>query len=224
MQRELHDHYFKLAKREGYLSRAAYKLIEIDDRRNVLAKGDRVLDCGCAPGSWVQVAAQRVGPNGCVLGIDLQAVEHHFHEDNVRIVRGDLVETSAEALSDGAAFDVVLSDMAPSTSGDRSIDHHGSVRLCLAVLDRCPALLRSGGNAVIKIFEGEAYPDVLERMKSLFEKVRGFKPKASRSDSTEMYLIGHGYRSGSAQQSKVDEVRATLPSRKPKPKSGWKRS
>jgi 23S rRNA (uridine2552-2'-O)-methyltransferase len=193
-RRDLHDHYFRQAKREGYLSRAAYKLIEIDDRKKLLRRGDRVLDCGCAPGSWLQVAAKRVGPRGRVVGIDLQPCAASARSSNVTILQGDLREVDPEKLLEiaGGRFDVVLSDMAPSTSGDRTIDHHQSIRLCEAVLDLSGAVLRPGGKLAMKVFEGEAYPELLQRMRGMFERVKGFKPPASRSVSTEMYVIAEG--------------------------------
>jgi 23S rRNA (uridine2552-2'-O)-methyltransferase len=194
MARKIHDHYFLEAKREGYRSRAAYKLIEIDDRRRILARGDRVLDCGAAPGSWLQVASTRVGPGGVVVGVDPTAIDVRL--PNVRVMKGYLADFTDEQLraEAGGAFDVVLSDMAPSTSGDPSGDHHRSVRLVHELLDRAPALLREGGRLVAKVFEGEAYPELLARMKATFAEMKGFKPKASRSESREMFVIGRGYR------------------------------
>lgn len=202
-QRELHDFYFKEAKREGYCSRAAYKLIEIDDRRKILGKGDRVLDCGAAPGSWLQVASQRVGSRGVVVGVDLTPIRPPDRGGNVRVVTGDLREIPSEALlaqafgaspPPGARFDVILSDMAPSTTGDRTIDHHQSARLAGAALERCPDLLARGGHLVVKVLEGEAYPDLLSACRAAFDTVKGFKPKASRSASTEMYIVAKGFR------------------------------
>lgn len=214
MQRDVQEHYFRKAKQEGYLSRAAYKLIELDDRRKLLRKGDRVLDCGCAPGSWLQVAAKRVGSEGQVVGIDLKPITGNF-APNVRIIEGDLTKRNpADLLGELSAFDVILSDMAPSTTGDRTIDHHGSVRLCHAVLDQCDNLLVPGGRAALKVLEGEAYPELLKRAKTMFDKVKGFKPKASRRESTEMYLTADGFQPGAAEAAN-DE----LP-KMPKP-TGW---
>ena len=176
MARELHDHYFREAKREGYLSRAAYKLIEIDTRKGVLRRGDCVLDCGAAPGSWLQVASKRVGPHGLVVGIDRRPIDHVFELDNVRCVHADLEEVETERLlsylaedrrpgpssSAGAAdssgpasgkrFDVILSDLAPDTSGDHTPDHVASTRLCHAVLGRCAASLADGGRLARTVF------------------------------------------------------------------------
>jgi len=237
--REIHDHYFHEAKREGYRSRAAYKLAEIDDRKDIFREGDRVLDCGAAPGSWLQVAARRVGPDGAVVGVDLKPIELNFREPNIATLQADLREIDPAQLLRAAAgddddvrrFDVVLSDMAPGTTGDPRRDHFRSARLCNDLLNRLPDLLREGGNAVIKVFEGETYPDLLERMKSLFGKVKGFKPKASRSESVEMYLVAHGYRGPAAAAAAGDDVDAheladtthPPPPRRNKPAPGWNR-
>lgn len=204
MPREIQDHYFRLAKKHGYHSRAAYKLIEIDDRKHVLATGVAVLDCGAAPGSWTQVALQRIGQRGCVVAVDLQPVRS-ARDARLHVIQGDLTELPtaqllaplAENEPDGAGgsmFDVILSDMAPSTSGDRLVDHYASIRLCESVLDRAGELLRPGGNLVIKVFEGEAYPALLQRCKDLFPAVKGFRPKASRTESTEMFIVATGFR------------------------------
>jgi 23S rRNA (uridine2552-2'-O)-methyltransferase len=220
--REVQDHYFREAKREGYLSRAAYKLIEIDDRKHILRKGDFVLDCGAAPGSWLQVAARRVGPKGMVVGIDLQPIKHRFSEPNVRVIEGDFTATIAQTLlkttkTPDRKFDAALSDMAPNTSGDPSGDHHRSVRLCESLLDACVDLLKPGGNLIMKVFEGEAYPELLKRAASMFDSVKGFKPKASRSESAEMYIVALGFKT----PPKADEDHQAQPERKRS--SGWAR-
>lgn len=225
--REVQDHYFREAKREGYLSRAAYKLIEIDDRKKILSKGDRVLDCGAAPGSWLQVAAKRVGPKGVVVGVDLQPIKHRFNESNIHVVEGDFTTMPRDTLLDSAGdraklFDVILSDMAPSTSGDPSGDHHRSARLCQALLDRCQELLKPGGNLVMKVFEGEAYPELLKGAAGMFESAKGFKPKASRSESAEMYIVAAGFRAPSPTDRNRDDASAHhLPSARPS--VGWSR-
>ncbi len=217
MVRELHDHYFREAKREGYLSRAAYKLIEIDKRKELLQRGDRVLDCGAAPGSWLQVVSKRIGPRGIVVGIDRRPIDHVFDLDNVRCVVADLEEVETERLlgylvddkqhgrssaaataessgpASGKRFDVILSDMAPDTTGDHTADHFASARLCHSVLDRCEALLKEGGHVAMKVFEGESYAELLDRCRALFAKVKGFVPKASRHKSTEIYIIARGF-------------------------------
>ena len=195
MPREVQDHWFREAKRQGYRSRAAFKLAEIDDKRKFLRKGRRVLDLGCAPGSWLQVAAKRVGPSGLVVGIDLQAVTGGFQGSQVHLLQGDVAEIDDAMLSElgldpSQPFDVILSDMAPSTTGNRDTDHYGSMRLCDLVLDMAPARLAVGGDLVIKTFEGPSSKDLVDRMKQMFETVRPAKPKSSRSDSREMFLVG----------------------------------
>lgn len=193
--RKLHDRFFKQAKAEGYLARSAYKLKEIQERKRVLGPGDRVLDLGCAPGAWLQVAAEAVGRRGVVIGVDLTETRHDFGP-NVRPIVGDAYATDPASLVDlaGGRFDVVLSDMAPNTTG--AGDDFVSARLCRRVLEMLPGLLRRGGSLVMKIFEGADYPDVLRETGEMFGEARGFKPKASRDVSREMYVIGTRYRAG----------------------------
>jgi len=244
MARELHDHYFREAKREGYLSRAAYKLIEIDKRKELLQRGDRVLDCGAAPGSWLQVVSKRIGPRGIVVGIDRRQIDHVFELDNVRCVQGDLEEVEAELLlscladgerpgpssaassgpASGERFDVILSDMAPDTTGDHTTDHFASARLCHAVLDRCGSLLAEGGHLAMKVFEGESHAELLDRCRALFEKVKGFVPKASRHKSTEIYIIARGFRGRDAAE--ADHAQRTADHPQPpaqRRSTGWNR-
>lgn len=218
--REVQDHWFREAKREGYRSRAAYKLIEIDDRRNVLRRGDVVLDAGAAPGSWCQVAARRVGPRGRVVGVDLKRMDRHLMPDHVDLVEGDLRAFEPSSLGI-EHFDVMLSDMAPDTTGDTFGDHHRSVRLCHELLDRAGRWLRPGGNLVMKVFEGEAYRDLLDRAGGMFEKSKGFKPKASRGESVEMFVVCLGHRP-EADLDEADDPHALAPPR-PTPKPGWGR-
>lgn len=186
--RDVKDHWFRQAKREGYRSRAAFKLTDIDDRKQILSKGDRVLDCGAAPGSWSQVAARRVGRRGSVVAVDLKAIDPAGLPENVILHEADLREMELDRLG-GDVFDVVLSDMAPDTTGDPFGDHHRSIRLCNDLLDRVPAWLRPGGHLVMKVFEGEAYRDLLVRANGMFGKAKGFKPVASRSESVEMFVV-----------------------------------
>ena len=242
MARELHDHYFREAKREGYLSRAAYKLIEIDTRKGLLRRGDCVLDCGAAPGSWLQVASKRVGPHGLVVGIDRRPIDHVFELDNVRCVEGNLEEVETEELlsylsddnrpgpssaassgsASGKRFDVILSDMAPDTSGDHTADHFASARLCHAVLDRSGDLLVEGGRLAMKVLEGESYAELLARCRVLFENVKGFVPKASRHKSTEIYVIARGFRGRGTAEADLASRATEPPPSPPRPRStGW---
>ena len=212
--REIQDHFFREAKRKGYRSRAAYKLIEIDDRRKVLSKGDLVLDCGAAPGSWLQVASARVGSKGRVLGVDLAEIDPRQLPENASIIKGDVREVDLVGLL-GSKADVVLSDMAPPTTGTPSADQFRSAHLCTDLLGILPGILRSGGNCVMKVFEGEAYPDLLRQAAQAFERVKGFKPEASRSESVEIFVVCHGFKKVS---SDADLAQAPPPRKKP---SGW---
>ena len=213
-RRTLHDHFFKKAKDEGYLARSAYKLIEINERKRLFVSGARVLDLGCAPGAWLQVAAEIAGPRGRIVGIDLKEIREHI-APNVTAIRGDIYKTDAATLlaPAGGMFDAVLSDMAPDTTGHG--DHFLSVRLCRRVLDLLPALLTPGGNLTMKVFEGEEYPQLLRDIAAVFSQVKGFKPKASRDVSVEMYIVAHGYRPpASAPDTRSNSAAPALPLRK----------
>ena len=190
----VNDGYAKRARREGYAARSAYKLLQIQEKHKVVAKGDRVLDLGCAPGSWLQVARELAGDRAVLAGVDLQPVRARV---DARTAEGDALEMPAEALlalGGVTAYDVLLSDMAPSTSGDPRSDHFLSVRLADQVLDLALTLLREGGTMVVKIFEGEAYPDYLERVGMCFGFVKGYKPKATRDVSREMFVIAKRFK------------------------------
>lgn len=215
--REVQDHFFRLAKDEGYRSRAAYKLMEIDERKRVLRRGDRVLDAGAAPGSWAQVAARTVGDRGVIWAVDLKSIERSGYPSNVRLLQADLGEVSLDEIG-GERFDVILSDMAPNTTGDPGGDHFQSVRLCDMLLDRAADWLRRGGNLVMKVFEGQEYPTLLKRCGRLFDEAKGYKPKASRSESVEMFIVCHGYRGPRPEATEAPSD--FLPKRKPS--SGWK--
>jgi 23S rRNA (uridine2552-2'-O)-methyltransferase len=192
-RRVLHDQYFRMAKAEGYLARSAYKLQEINERKRLFGPGARVLDLGCAPGAWLQIASEIVGPRGIVIGIDLKEIREDI-APNVRKIVGDVYKTKPETLTgpSGALFDAVLSDMAPDTTGHG--DHFLSVRLCRRVLELLPALLKPGGHFVMKVFDGEEYGTLLRETEPMFRLVKGFKPKASREISAEMYIVAHSYR------------------------------
>ena len=192
-EREIHDHWSREAKRQGYRSRAAFKLIQIDDRRGVLNRGDTVLDLGCAPGSWLQVISELVGPEGAAWGIDLQPVRGGLPE-NVTALEGDAQDPEGAGVPGGMKFDAVVSDMMPSTTGSRDTDHFRSVSVCHLAMDLCPRWLRDGGTLVMKVLEGSAMPQLLATTREQFERVKPFKPEASRKESTEIFVIAHGYK------------------------------
>jgi len=194
-RRVLHDQYFKQAKAEGYVARSAYKLLEIQDRRKILRRGARVLDVGCAPGSWLQVASRIVGPKGSLVGIDLKRVDASILglEAPARIIEGDVTKVPVDELLAGdGPFDAVISDMAPNTTG--AGDDLVSARLCRVVLDVLPSTLKKGGALVMKVLEGAEYPALLQETRDLFTDVKGLKPKASRDVSREMFIIATGFK------------------------------
>jgi 23S rRNA (uridine2552-2'-O)-methyltransferase len=191
-RRVLHDEFFRKAQAQGYLARSAYKLKQIQQAKQIIRPGDRVLDLGCAPGAWLQVAAELVGPQGRVGGIDLQRLRGAF-AGNVRHAVGDAFEIDPAELLElvgGEKYDVLLSDMAPKTSGVN--DHERSIALCQRVLELAGDVLKPTGNLAMKVFEGGMYPDLLETTGMMFTRVKGYKPKASRGVSREMYVVAHG--------------------------------
>ncbi|MBZ2171376.1 RlmE family RNA methyltransferase [Nitratidesulfovibrio sp. SRB-5] len=195
------DHYFLKAKQENYPARSIYKLKEIDNRFKLFRQGMKVLDLGAAPGSWSLGAAERVGPKGRVLACDLQNTDTQF-PPNVTFMQEDVFNRS-EAFEDALAamgpFHVVISDMAPRTTGTRFTDQARSLELCieaLAVADHC---LIKGGSFVVKIFMGPDVKQLLDALRARFETVKTFKPKSSRVESKETFYVCLGYR-GDGQQ------------------------
>ena len=155
VQERKNERYYKLAKKEGYRSRASYKLLQIDDRFNIFKKGDYVADLGAFPGGWLQVAKEKVGESGKVIGLDLRRIKPL---DGVETIVGDITEDSTmlELLSlVGGKVDVVISDMAPNIAGHYSTDHARSIHLALYAVDVCDRILRKGGRLVMKVFMGE---------------------------------------------------------------------
>lgn len=222
--RKLHDQFFLQAKEDGYAARSAYKLKEIVDRKRIIRRGDRVIDLGCAPGSWVQVASELVGPGGRVGGIDLKRVEISLPQ-NARTMVGDIFQTDAEELlglaSDSTAkYNVLLSDMAPNTEGGGggTIDHFRSIELCRRVLALAPALLRVGGSLAMKVFEGESYPDLLRDAEGMFDEAKGFKPKSSRDVSREMFIVCTGFKGDGPRRAPLPPGIAKAA---PAPRAGW---
>jgi 23S rRNA (uridine2552-2'-O)-methyltransferase len=194
--KKIQDHYFKRAKREGYAARSAFKLEEIDRRHRLLRPGMRVLDLGCAPGSWLQYAAQRVGAQGHVLGVDLQPVTVPL-PPQARALQADAFETAPEALLAGVGrFDAVVSDMAPKTTGIPSADAARSAELVLRALALAQAVLKPGGVLLAKAFQGGRMDELRGELARHFARVSLEKPKASRPESVEVFLLGTGFRPG----------------------------
>lgn len=187
------DRFHQQAKREGFLARAVYKLTELDEKFHLLSPGDRVLDLGCAPGSWLQYARQRVGERGVLVGLDRAPLARPL--PGARIVVGDVMTIDpAELRGELPAFDVVLSDMAPDTSGIRSLDQARSEALFERALELAVALLAPGGNFVGKLFQGPDFKRLLEAVRARFELAKSAKPAGSRQISIEQYVIGKGFR------------------------------
>jgi 23S rRNA (uridine2552-2'-O)-methyltransferase len=179
------------AKREGYPARSVYKLEEIDKRVRLFRRGQRVLDLGAAPGSWTLYAAQKVGLEGRVVAIDLNPIEVSLPA-NVQCVQGDLREIDVAALGGPAQFDLVISDMAPHTSGQRHADAFRSYELVMLALEIAQKYLATGGHFVAKIFQGAEFEEARKAMNGKFDKVRVIKPEASRQESYEIFLVGLG--------------------------------
>ena len=191
------DHFHQRAQREGFRSRAAYKLLEIQKAHRLLHKGQRVADLGCWPGSWMQVAAQQVGPGGRVVGVDLAAVDPPLGLDNAIALCGDLsdpeiVDRLLAAL--GAPAHVVLSDAAPKLTGIRDTDRAHEETLLHAIESLLPRLLRPDGSLLLKLLESPEAQASVQRLRVRFQHARSVKTAATRPGSTERYLLASGYR------------------------------
>jgi 23S rRNA (uridine2552-2'-O)-methyltransferase len=184
------DHYARRAKKENYAARSVYKLAEIQKKHRLIKRGDRVLDLGCAPGSWLQFAAEQTGPKGKVVGVDLKEVIIRL-PDHVQVVTGDIDAVIRDADPPlGTGFSVVLSDMAPATTGNKHADAVRSFVLCETALEVAAEVLRPGGQFVCKIFQGEDFKSFCDKVKSQFTKMHIFKPQSSRKGSKEIFIIG----------------------------------
>ena len=188
--KKIKDHYFHKAKRDGYVARSVYKLEEIDKKHRLLRKGNLVLDLGCSPGSWLQYAAGKVGEQGQVLGVDLQTVKLSLPK-NVKVLQADIFEMTVKDLEmNGGMVDVILSDMAPKTTGIRNTDAQRSYALNQQVLELSGDLLRPHGTLMVKAFQGAPLEQLRREFNSSFAQVKLCKPKSSRSESVEIFLLG----------------------------------
>jgi 23S rRNA (uridine2552-2'-O)-methyltransferase len=194
LERQLNDPYVAEAKVKGYRSRAAFKLIELDDKFHFLKAGARVLDLGAAPGGWTQVALKRVGGKGHVVGADILDIAPIAGATLLVLdmLAPDAPATIRDAL--GGPADVVMSDMAAATTGHRTTDHIRTTALFESALDMAEDVLKPGGAFVGKVFQGGAATSLLTRLKQSFHDVKHVKPPASRSDSVELYLVALGFR------------------------------
>jgi len=190
MSYKFQDHYFHQAKKQSYLARAVYKLMEMQDKYKIIRPRDRVLDLGAAPGSWIQYASQVVGSKGLVVGVDLKKIDHVFPAHVVTIA-GDIFDSAfvGELIEKYAPFDVVMSDMAPATSGIRVADSARSALLFEEALRIANAGLKSRGHFLAKIFQGSEFHGLLVEIKKRFDWVKIIKPDASRKISKEIYIL-----------------------------------
>ena len=187
------DRFHKKAKKEGYLARAVYKLEEIDAKHHIFAPGQRVLDLGCAPGSWLQYAGQKLGDPAQLVGLDRTPLDRP--PPRARILVGDVMTIDvAQLLGELPAFDVVLSDMAPDTTGVRHVDQSRSEALFERALEIATLVLAPGGNFVGKLFQGPDFKKLNEAVRARFAVQKTAKPASSRQISIEQYVIGKGFR------------------------------
>lgn len=186
LRRHVSDPFVKKAQKEGYRSRAAYKLIELDQKEKLFRPGQTVLDLGAAPGGWSQVAAQKVTPGGQVIAVDVLEMAPI---SGVTIMKGDFRQVSIEGRAD-----VVLSDVSPNLSGIPNVDQARLLELALAAIEVCAKLLKRDGVFVVKAFHGEAFDELRERLEAVFKKAKVIKPSASRGESAETYVVARGLR------------------------------
>jgi 23S rRNA (uridine2552-2'-O)-methyltransferase len=191
LQERKRDPYFLLAKKEGYRSRASYKLKQILGEYRLIRKGDFVLDIGCAPGGWLQVASEAVGETGLVIGVDIKRVEN-LGLENIKTILLDVFDEGfvERVLKESKnKFDVILSDLSPNMSGIYELDHARQIEMVERVIQLSRELLKVGGSMVVKVFEGEGSDRIYRNVSKLFRFVKRFKPKASRRGSSEFYLV-----------------------------------
>lgn len=193
MREHLNDEYVKRAKKDGFRARAAYKLIEIDDKDKLIKPGMTVVDLGCAPGSWAQVVKQRLKGKGRIIGLDLLDMPPIA---GVTFIQGDFREESVlkllEEKLNNQPVDLVIADMAPNISGVKDADQAGAVYLTELALAFSQEWLKPKGNFLVKVFIGSGFDDIVKQMRLEFDKVVTRKPKASRGRSSEVYLLGLG--------------------------------
>ena len=186
LRRHVSDPYVQKARKEGYRSRAAYKLIEIDEKEKLFRPGQTVLDLGAAPGGWSQVAVQKVTSSGRVIAIDVLEMAPI---SGVTVLRGDFRQAAPEE-----KVDIVLSDVSPNLSGIPNVDQARLLELALAAIELCAKVLKRDGVFVVKAFHGEAFDELRRRLNAVFKTVKVVKPSASRGESAETYVVARGLR------------------------------
>jgi 23S rRNA (uridine2552-2'-O)-methyltransferase len=191
LRRHVTDPYVRKAREQGYRSRAAFKLLELDQREKLFRPGATVVDLGAAPGSWSQVSAARVKPGGKVIAVDLLDIAPI---SGVTVLKGDFRDEKLLRALEGAKADVVLSDLSPNLSGIANVDQARLAEMSFAAIDLCQKSLKRDGVFVLKAFQGEAFDEVLQRLKQEFAKVVVRKPDASRGESSETYVVARNQR------------------------------
>lgn len=194
--KQYQDHYFKRAKQENYPARSVYKLQELNNKFKLLRPGMHVLDLGAAPGSWSLYASQKVGDKGRLLAVDLQEIRQGFGPQATVLCRDVFSDDPdlLQAMDELAPFDLVMSDMAPATTGVKFADQARSAALCERARDLAVTRLKPGGNFVAKIFEGPEAKPFMDSLKPWFDQARAFKPKSCRTESKETFILGLGFR------------------------------
>lgn len=195
LHEHVNDHYVHQAKKDGYRARAAYKLLEINEKDKLIKQGTVLADLGSAPGSWSQVAAKLVGKQGKVFALDILEMEAI---EGVSFIQGDFRENEVlaqfENLLQNRVLDLVICDMAPNMAGNAVSDQARSYYLCELALDFAREHLKEGGNFLVKVFQGSGYQEFMQMMKEVFQVVQTRKPDASRNRSSEIYLLGRNKR------------------------------
>ncbi|MDH5752807.1 MAG: RlmE family RNA methyltransferase [Deltaproteobacteria bacterium] len=196
--KKVKDHYYHKAKQHGFAARSVFKLEEIDQRHRLLKPGMKVLELGCSPGSWLQYVSGKIGPSGLLVGVDINPPTVSLGSGKggadgprIRIVQGDVFELKPDELCEGSIpFDVILSDMAPKTTGVKSADAARSSQLALRCLELATQVLRPGGSILVKVFQGADLPELQKRFREIFQTLSREKPQATRSESVEIFLLG----------------------------------
>lgn len=193
--REKPDFYAEKARKEGYPARSVYKLEEIQKKFNIIRPGNKILDVGASPGSWTMYALKLTRGSGLVVGADLKPMALKKSYPNFIFMQGDIFqEKTISFLAEKGPYDTILSDAAPATTGNRTIDTGRSYSLVEQIIGLSGPLLKQGGSMVLKIFQGGDERELIDYMKTLFENVKIFKPKAVRKESFEIYFIGMSYK------------------------------
>jgi 23S rRNA (uridine2552-2'-O)-methyltransferase len=189
------EEYYKMAKKQDYRSRASFKLLQLNRKFKIIRKGDSVVDLGAAPGGWSQVALEAVGEDGLVVGVDLNKIRP-LPEENFWEVRGDFTQEDTiqeiEKTVQGKA-QIILSDASPQHTGIKDLDQIRSIDLAQSVMKICNKILKNNGKLIMKVFQGEGFPELLKDMKKCFRTVKTTKPPSSRKQSGEMYIVARGF-------------------------------